>query len=196
MEMDFAWHTRTEKLAVVDFWWRVQQGECCICQREMLPYHRDHTTNPMRASIEHLKPRREGGANTVGNVRLAHAHCNNALGGLWSINQVRKNSGLEPLSKEWALATGARKPPNTRDRRRARRSAPSVELIAETIKQDAKLRTPKIGVSWCAANTISLPRGVTLLPGFTDPSKRAPVARKMDAVETARWLMQQGIRGS
>lgn len=106
--MDFEWHSYTEKLRVVAYWWEKQKRKCCICDLIMLPYQREHTKNPSRATIEHVIPKRDGGPNTAGNVRLAHARCNHALGALWGINKVRAQRGQPPLSTAWALQTGAR----------------------------------------------------------------------------------------
>jgi hypothetical protein len=210
MDMSFAWHTREEKLLVVSYWWKHQNGKCCICDEQMLPYHRDNTNNPMRATIEHLIPKRENGPNNAGNVRLAHAICNNALGALWEMNQQRAKDGLEPMSREWALnaAKGTLKVRQgisaMTPRERARNN---VDKAFEKVERKAK------GVTWCAQNAISLPRGATLTPEYLDKiaveaadsrtrmnakaaSDQVKRARKMTTLETAQWLASLGIRGA
>lgn len=105
MDMNFAWTTRAEKLLVVDYWWKEQQGRCCLCGDLMQPYKRQHTPNPDAATVEHVIPKRENGPDTAGNVRLAHAICNNALGAHWGRNQHRAKLGLPLISEKEALHT-------------------------------------------------------------------------------------------
>ena len=172
--MDFEWHTRDEKLLVVAYWWKVQQGKCCICSAPMEPYHRDAGRNPNAASIEHLIPRRDDGPNTVGNVRLAHRSCNNRLGGLWAEERHRKlvEAGLAPKPKR-------RRPAYVFDPRHVQPPATGQPFIA----LDRKL--------------VSLPRGATLLPTYKGHMGNVPrVAKKMTPEETARWLAEQGIKGA
>lgn len=191
MDMDFKWTTRAEKLLVVAYWWEQQQGHCCICFKPMDAYMRDGHTNPNAASIEHLIPRRENGPNTAGNVRLAHAACNHALGALWSANQDRAVKGLAPLSEKWALNSA-----------KGRRGAAQVSSKTMTAEENAQrmreyhARKAR-GVVWCAANALSLPRGATL-PTYKIKRARTirRAAQKMTAEETARWLAEQGIKGA
>jgi len=187
MDPDFVWTTREEKLLVVAYWWHQQEGRCCICSLPMLPYKRQETKDRDRATVEHLIPRRDGGPNTVANIRLAHASCNHALGGLWSINQVRAASGLEPLDREWALRTDARlqKQPGRRQRRqlsalalmtaeendRRLRAYFSKTTGSVVVERNRPPKAKKVGVKWCAATHISLPRGATFLPEY-DQLKR------------------------
>lgn len=110
MDPEYEWTTLAGKRRVVAWWWAQQQGVCCICkstERLMTPYRRNgHAPDhPWEATIEHLVPKREGGRNTVGNTRLAHKLCNNALGGLWSVNQARIAAGQKPETEAWALET-------------------------------------------------------------------------------------------
>lgn len=188
MDMKFKWATRTEKLLVVEYWWGEQKGLCCICDGQMKPYHRDHNSDPERATIEHLIPRRDCGPNTAGNVRLAHGRCNNVLGALWVINEQRKIKGLPPLSKEWAMETGARIKPKAIKRR-------------PTYVYDPRdPRPPATGQLFVALDKklVSLPRGATLLPTYKGNKGNVPRTKKaqMTAIETARWLTSQGIRGA
>lgn len=185
MDPNFEWRTRNEKLEVVAYWWREQRGLCCICHHKMKPYSRQHSTDQENATIEHIIPRRGNGPNNVGNVRLAHARCNHALGALWEMNKNRIKRGLEPLSEKWAVNSALG---NQRARERMRKEA----------KDESERKNP--GVSWCAANALHLPRGATLLPEVTrrlagEPTNRAPKP-KMTATETARWLAERGVRGA
>lgn len=114
---DFIWRTQAEKLEVVAYWWEQQRAICCICENPdlpMEPYHRDAGSNPMAASIEHLTAKRDGGIDSVGNVRLAHRLCNNALGALWITNEARAAAGLPALTREWALGRAAEQWANRR----------------------------------------------------------------------------------
>lgn len=220
MDMNFEWHTRAEKLLVVAYWWKEQDGKCCICQTSMLPYKREHTNDPSRATVEHLIPRRDSGPNTAGNVRLAHAKCNHALGALWSVNQQREKYGQTPLSREWALESGARLKSNGW-KKRPKLPQQSAFALMTAEENDRRIReyiakkTPKHGVSWNAGNALSLPRGATLMPEYLDkialtgPDAKTRMnakaasdqmkgrrAQKMTPIETARWLTAQGIRGA
>lgn len=175
MDMNFEWHTRTEKLLVVAFWWKQQEGNCCICHKEMEPYHREAGRNPNAASVEHLIPRRENGPNTVGNVRLAHRSCNNRLGGQWAEEQHRKlvEAGLAPKSK--------------------RKRRPAYVF-------DPRMQPPATGQPFVALDKklVSLPRGATLMPCYKGRMGNVPRApkQKMTAIETARWLREHGIKGA
>lgn len=172
MDMSFEWHTRDEKLLVVDYWWNVQRGLCCLCGELMLPYHRDKTTHPFRATIEHLVPRREGGPNTVGNVKLAHGMCNHALGALWQQNQERRKNGLPPISDEQALRYAA--------------SKHSLSGYYLANKNYGKSLREQLGdVEHDRRRSANVARNL-----------QHPKARRMTAVETAQWLAAQGIRGS
>lgn len=180
---DFEWHTRDEKLMVVAYWWAEQRGCCCICHHLMKAYSRQHSSDPDNATIEHLIPRRDGGPNTVGNVRLAHGRCNHALGALYEKNRQRAIRGLPPLSEQWAL-----------------NSARGNQLARKRLLKEAPAKKKRIGVKHCAANTISLPRGATLLPELQKRLKIIVKARipapKMSAFETAKWLKERGVRGA
>lgn len=177
MDPDFEWRTRDEKLLVVAYWWEMQEGNCCICHEPMESYHRDAGKNPNAASIEHLIPKRDGGPDTVRNVRLAHRLCNNRLGALWMENEHRKlvEAGLVTSSKR-----AKRRAAYVFDPRHVQQPATGKPFVA----LDRKL--------------VSLPRGATLLPtykGHTGNVSRIPKP-KMSAVETARWLAEKGVRGS
>lgn len=101
---EFVFRTRAERMRVIDHWWRDQMGHCCICKEVMEPYHRGmRSSNPEAATIEHLIPKRDGGPDTLGNVRLAHMRCNAGLGSLHSMNKHRAEKGLPPLTDEWAI---------------------------------------------------------------------------------------------
>lgn len=149
MDLNFEWRTREEKKEVVRFWWRQQRALCHICGGEMEPYSQA-IVSPWAATIEHLVPRRENGPNTVGNVRLAHRWCNNALGALWELNRHRSTQGLPPLSEKWALSNAVAQ---VRQRR-----------IAKPVEPE---RLPKgsYGCSMAAMmlrGEMPLPRGATL----------------------------------
>lgn len=192
MDMDSAWSTRDEKLQVVDYWWHEQRGLCCLCGELMRPYRRQHTNDPAAATIEHLIPRRENGPNTAGNVRLAHAACNHALGALWEINKKLAAQGKPQASHKWAIN-------NARQRAREAMGLPPLEL-AKVKGAITKAKKKKVGVDWCAANVVSLPRGATLMPEHQNAlgiivRQRIPKP-KMTARETAQWLKQKGVRGA
>lgn len=191
MDMDFIWTTRAEKLQVVEYWWREQGGRCCLCGHTMKPYHRQHSVDPESATIEHIIPRRDNGPNTVGNVRLAHAVCNHALGALHEQNKHRAEAGKPLLSEQWAMTNAWAR---LRDKCRPITQEELQRREAEKIKRK------KRGVSWCAANALSLPRGATLKPENQEALGilvRQRVAKpKMTAQETAAWLRSKGIRGA
>lgn len=180
--MDFEWHTRDEKLLVVAYWWEQQQKLCCICGEEMEPYKRQSSHNPRAATVEHLIPKRDNGPNTVGNVRLAHALCNHKLGGIWSQNEHRK-----------LVEAGVIKPRGSKLRPRARRRAAYVF-------DPRHVQPPATGQPFVALDKklVSLPRGATLLPTYKGHMGNVTLIKKMKmtAVETARWLAEQGVRGS
>jgi hypothetical protein len=205
VDPNFEWRTRDEKMLVVAYWWEMQDKMCCICGKEMLPYTRERTKDTHRATIEHLKARRDGGPNTVGNVRLAHARCNHALGGLWSVNSHREKYGQPPLTAEWALKSGARLNSN-KWKKRSRRAEMSALQKMTAEENDRRLRAyfaetkAATGQPFVALDKklVSLPRGATLLPtykGHMGNIARIPKP-KMSATETARWLAERGIRGA
>lgn len=105
--MNFKWTTRAEKLQVADYWWKEQRRLCCLCGELMKPYSRQHTTDLDAATFEHLIPKRENGPDIVGNVRLAHAICNNALGAHWERNRQRAERGLPLISEKEAVHNAA-----------------------------------------------------------------------------------------
>lgn len=197
MDLNFAWHTRDEKLLVVAYWWDQQQGKCCICHEPMKPYHRDHTNSPLRATVEHLIPRREGGPNTVGNIRLAHAMCNHALGALWMINEHRKERGKPPHSAEWAIRTARG---NWKAKQEIEAMTPLQRARMHVDRAFEKVERKAKGVRWCAQNAISLPRGATLSPEYQErvsgQKTEHKKATRMSVFEVARWLSSQGIRGA
>lgn len=185
MDMDFEWHTREEKLLVVDYWWTEQKGLCCLCGNLMKPYKRQHSTDPDAATIEHLIPRRENGPNTAGNVRLAHGLCNHALGALWEQNRHRQRIGLPPISEKHALASAA-------GNHRAK-AKPQPHMSKEEIKARKER-----GVAY-RAMALSLPRGATLTPEYEKLAGKhihTKRAFRMTARETAQWLADQGIKGA
>jgi len=49
---------------------RAQQERCCYCKRR---FTRD---GPKRATLEHRKPKRDGGRDAVSNLAVACFHCN------------------------------------------------------------------------------------------------------------------------
>lgn len=129
MDPNFEYRTRDEKLQVVAYWWKEQSRLCCICGTIMLRYHRDASREPLRATIEHLIPKRDDGPNTVRNVRLAHAICNYALGSLWQINRDREAQGYPLFSEQEALA-------NARERIRARQLGTPREAPAPAARKN------------------------------------------------------------
>lgn len=200
VDLNFQWRTREEKLEVVRYWWREQRGICWICkdrEQPMEPYSQA-VISPWAASIEHLIPKRDGGPDTVGNVRLAHRWCNNVLGALWQINQDRARLGLGPISDEWALSS-----------RRAQLKAP-LDVVRAYLKFGD--RTAR-GELWRQTNAkypkatrgtlqraveggaVSLPRGATLprepipIPAYEHSAYHPP--RKLTGLELARLLRQR-----
>lgn len=115
MDANFKWTNRAEKLLVADYWWEQQQGLCYFCRERMLPYRRSRFKSPLCATFEHLKPKRDGGADTAGNVRLAHALCNNVTGGVWEENKYRERNGMPLRSPDEAIATAKAKKKHQRD---------------------------------------------------------------------------------
>lgn len=202
MSPDFEWRTRDEKMLVVAYWWEMQDKICCICDEEMLPYVREKTKDTHRATIEHLKAKRDGGSNTVGNVRLAHARCNHALGGLWSVNKEREKYGQPPLTAEWALKSGARLQSN-KWKKRSRRAEMSTLQRMTAEENDRRLRAyfaetkPNKGTLAHAVMTDEVsPDLMYIRPSPMDVRRNRIAKPKMTAIETARWLAQQGVRGA
>lgn len=199
MDMKFEWHTRDEKLQVVAYWWEQQEKLCCICGEEMEPYTRQNSHRPKAATIEHLIPRRDNGPNTVGNVRLAHALCNHTLGALWQMNRDRAAWGMPPLThKDITARREAKKikpPPPPRFKKDSwypKESAYYLSWMKWKDEQEAKALR---GHAW---RLTGLPRGATLTPEYQRLLRgvKTRTARKMTALETARWLAENGIRGA
>lgn len=90
MNYDSHWVSAADKRNVIDFWWDAQEGLCCICRHPMV-YPKPvigrkpkfFQRQPDEATIEHVVPKRAGGKNRVGDVRLAHRQCNSEDGGRW-----------------------------------------------------------------------------------------------------------------
>jgi HNH endonuclease len=203
MDMNFQWTTRDEKLLVVAYWWEQQKGLCCICGKEMEPYKRQSSHHPRAATVEHLIPKRDGGPNTAGNVRLAHALCNHTLGAIWEENQHRIKLGFPPIGAEEAISRPKKRQQKgealPRFNKRCHYPKESLHYPAWIKWLDEQAAKKKRGVAWCALNAVSLPRGATLLPqykGLVEAQLKSRVARKMTAEETAHWLAKQGIRGA
>lgn len=177
MSPDFEWHTKEEKADVVRYWWRKQKAMCHLCGEQMEPYSQAKNS-PWAATIEHVTPRRENGPNTVGNVRLAHRWCNNALGALWQMNKDRAAKGLSLLTVEWAMASERGKL-KVRGLEAARPIHRTAHRAANTADKD--FISP------------SLQRGATLPPDnsplWFEHSANKP-ARRMTALETAQWLRE------
>jgi hypothetical protein len=118
----------------------------------MKPYSRQHTTDQEAATIEHLVPRRDGGVNTAGNVRLAHGRCNHALGALYEQNRQRARLGKAPISEMEAINSAAgRQRAKERDRIRMQASKEASRVPGATMASMIAHGEP-----------ISLPRGATL----------------------------------
>ena len=204
---DLEWSTRREKLQVVAWWWAQQGGICCICKdpdNPMEPYGRDRGQNPISASIEHLIAKRDGGRNTVGNVRLAHGACNHAQGTLWEWNRARAKTGEPPLPAEWAIEHAACRMREYRLERERRRESgifaepvprmpdptivpvfqPAVPFeIVRPAHRPGRARSPQI--KWSMAQISGLPRGATL-PGYVPPPADpppTPPARRVRATD-------------
>jgi hypothetical protein len=160
MDPNFSWTTRDEKLLVVDYWWKEQKGLCCLCGDLMKPYSRQHTTDPDAATIEHVIPRRENGPNTAGNVRLAHACCNNALGAHWERNRHRAKLGLHAISEREALqnAIGNRRARLAQKEREAKAAEdPRVKAVLKAFPGAvvrARRMTPEETARWLAQQGI------------------------------------------
>jgi hypothetical protein len=182
---DFTWRTRAEKDAVVRYWWRVQRGRCHLCREPMEPYSQA-AVSPWAATIEHLKPKREGGPDTAGNIRLAHRWCNNVLGALWSMNRDRAFKGLPPLSADWALT-------NELGKLRVRKQAAPQPTPLPPARPRKTEKLPKGTLAAMLANgSAPLPRGATLSNATTAP---ITPARRMTAIETAQWLRHSAKKG-
>ncbi len=181
MDMDATWGTPASKRRVAAFWFREQRGICWLCKSTELPlepYQRDRPHNPIAATIEHLIPRRDGGPNTVGNARVAHAACNSALGTLWEANRQRVQKGLPELTEAWALGIAHAKMRQELNQRRAavpddhETSAVPMPRAGYTITSNHRrahmVKRPKVPApsKGTAARSMPLPRGATL-PGFT-----------------------------
>jgi hypothetical protein len=115
MDPNFKWTCRAEKLLVADYWWQQQKGLCHFCGEPMLPYRRYRTKSALIATFEHLKPKREGGQDTAGNVRLAHMLCNNVAGGLWEENKYRARNGMPLISESERIDAAKAKRKHQRD---------------------------------------------------------------------------------
>ena len=57
-----------------------QKGLCWICGKLMAPLHITGASNPLAATIDHLKPRSKQGGWEKENLRLAHKACNTQRG--------------------------------------------------------------------------------------------------------------------
>lgn len=199
--MDFRWTDRAEKLRVVEWWWSQQRGVCCLCDdAELLmdPYHRQGSGNPFAATVEHLIPVRDGGPDSVGNVRLAHTMCNQALGALWSTNQQRERQGHEALSIETGLMRARKQYAALIALRLAAIRGLTLEQAAQAVidadkvvptalaielshrRAPVKTYSPKVHNS-LAIKGLPPPRGATL-PGYVEPIDTGPPARKAPRV--------------
>lgn len=191
MDHDFEWRTQAEKADVVRYWWRTQRGLCHLCREKMEPYSLA-AISPWAATIEHVKPKRENGPNTVGNVRLAHRWCNNVLGSLWEKNRQRALRGQEPISVHWAMTNemGKLKISVRATQEDASPSPRPLRVGPEPRAYKAQRGT----LAALLATSPPLPRGATLppvhkaAPAFVH-SRNQP-ARRMTALETARWLRE------
>ena len=166
MNPDFKWHTQKEKKEVVRYWWQQQEARCHLCGDPMEPCP-DDPNSPNAPSVEHLIPKRENGSDTVGNVRLAHRACNNALGALWEINRDRKARGLDPLSEKWALNNERAKHRGLGHVKFRTTTKPEVTWLEEARTHPEKQTKKAKGCSWSLAKLIErgeypMPRGATL----------------------------------
>jgi uncharacterized protein (TIGR02646 family) len=59
-----------------------QKFRCCYCGRRFTG------EGPTRATIEHVKPKRDGGGNNFDNLKAACQHCNQHRG--WQINESQR----------------------------------------------------------------------------------------------------------
>ena len=60
-----------------------QKGRCCYCRR---PFGK----GPLRVTLEHKKPRRDGGGNNIENLAAACLHCNQHRGRQINASRQRK----------------------------------------------------------------------------------------------------------
>lgn len=166
MDPDFKWTTREEKLEVVRYWWREQRGICHLCKDRELPMesYTNRAKGPWSATVEHIIPKRDGGPDTVGNVRLAHNWCNNALGALWQVNVERQMRGMKPLTEEWVLSNRGADlifRGKTRSLATRRRIALSPAVLKEARRESVRVEQL---YAEAKAEGRSLPRGATLPP--------------------------------
>ena len=54
-----------------------QQGRCCYCKRKMIPPCASNMNWGRKATVEHLQPKSQGGADHPSNYALACFKCNN-----------------------------------------------------------------------------------------------------------------------
>lgn len=205
MDMAFRWTTRAERLLVADYWWDEQKAVCCLCgDPELLmdPYYRQNPANPFAATLEHLIPKRDDGPDTVGNVRLAHKMCNQALGALWSTNEARAERNLEPLSIEWALARARAQYAGMIALRTSvsvlghietvHPTAIAIDLSHRTPKGDRKIKSPVVRYSMEHKGD-GRPRGATL-PGYVEPVDAGPPTRRAPRIKDLLERQHEKVR--
>jgi 5-methylcytosine-specific restriction endonuclease McrA len=61
--------------------WNAQKGKCCYCGVQMEPPNKGGR-KPNMATLEHLKPRSQGGGSHPDNYALACCDCNSHRGGM------------------------------------------------------------------------------------------------------------------
>jgi len=77
--------------------WNKTDGNCCYCGEKTLKLYqnrKENKRNPLKATIEHIKPRSHGGTNALENLVIACGKCNGARGNM-KLKTFRKHFGVE-----------------------------------------------------------------------------------------------------
>lgn len=77
--------------------WNKTNGKCCYCGKQTLKLYRnrkENRSNPLRATIEHIKPKSRGGTYALKNLTIACSECN-GLRGNKTLKTFRKHFGRE-----------------------------------------------------------------------------------------------------
>ena len=70
--------------------YRRDRGICQLCGVAVPPPDAVHHDNPNAGQLDHIKQVADGGDNTLDNVRLAHAACNNAIQSSYRSSRSRR----------------------------------------------------------------------------------------------------------
>lgn len=104
--------------------WRRHRGQCHYCSIELVPACEANQNEPRKATLDHIQPRANGGADHLRNIVLACQRCNQLKGEMpyydfWrKLPELRALGLLDPI----VSMVGARRlgiPPSYRKRIRA-----------------------------------------------------------------------------